>query len=145
MAESLDTPRSSLTGRSTPTAEMPKPGAVSYGTRPISGRHATDHKASVAATLAELGVRPGERVLIMLPDGPGFIDVFVGVIQRGAVPLPVNPLLEARDLTVVAAEAGARLVVATRERIHALTDLEAGPLTLVDGPQGYWTAWLRPS
>jgi acyl-CoA synthetase (AMP-forming)/AMP-acid ligase II len=38
-------------------------------------------------------VRPAERVLIMLPDGPGFAEAFAGTIKQGAVPLPVNPLL----------------------------------------------------
>ena len=52
-----------------------------------------DRTAAVAAALAELGVRPAERVLIMLPDGPGFAEAFAGTIKQGAVPLPVNPLL----------------------------------------------------
>ncbi|MGQ0773042.1 MAG: AMP-binding protein [Pseudonocardiales bacterium] len=50
-------------------------------------RAVADGSAAVAAALAELDVRPGERVLIMLPDGPGFVDVFVGAIRQGAVPL----------------------------------------------------------
>ena len=52
-----------------------------------------DQTAAVAAALAELGVRPEERVLIMLPDGPGFAEAFASTIAQGAVPLPVNPLL----------------------------------------------------
>jgi hypothetical protein len=35
------------------------------------------------------------------------------MIQRRAVPLPVNPLLPAHDLVAVAAEARARLVLAS--------------------------------
>jgi acyl-CoA synthetase (AMP-forming)/AMP-acid ligase II len=35
-----------------------------------------DRTAAVVAALAELGVRPEERVLIMLPDGPGFAEAF---------------------------------------------------------------------
>jgi len=111
----------------------------------ISYRAVADGSAAVAEALAELDVRPGDRVLIMLPDGPGFVDVFVGAIREGAVPLPVNPLLEIRDLTVVAAEAGARLVVASAERIRALGAQGAGPFTLMDGPHELGAASLRPS
>jgi long-chain acyl-CoA synthetase len=102
-----------------------------------------DRTAAVVAALAELGVGPEERVLIMLPDGPGFADAFAGTIQQGAVPLPVNPLLPAHDLVAVAAAAGARLVLASADQIHALADLDAEPPLLVDGPQGLWAAALR--
>ena len=98
--------------------------------------------AAVTAVLAELGVRPGERVLILLPDGPGFAESFTGAMQQGAVPLPVNPLLPAHDLVAVAAEAGARLVLTSADRIPALAELNSDPPALVDGPQGPWAAAL---
>jgi acyl-CoA synthetase (AMP-forming)/AMP-acid ligase II len=34
-----------------------------------------------------------DLVLIMIPDSWDFAPVFAGVIQHGAVPLPINPLL----------------------------------------------------
>jgi len=70
--------------------------------------------AAVAAALAELGVCPEERVLIMLRGSPGLAEAFAATIQRRAVPLPMNPLLPAHDLVAVAAEARARLVLASR-------------------------------
>jgi acyl-CoA synthetase (AMP-forming)/AMP-acid ligase II len=102
-----------------------------------------DHTAAVVAALAELGVRPGERVLIMLPDGPGFAEAFAGTIERQAVPLPVNPLLPAHGIVALAAEAGARLVLASSDQIHALADLGAQPPVLIEGSQGLWAAALR--
>ncbi|MDQ4092308.1 MAG: hypothetical protein M3143_02495 [Actinomycetota bacterium] len=53
-------------------------------------------------------MRPDDRVLIMLLDGPGFAETFAGAIQQGAVPLPVNPLLPVHDVVAVAAKTGAR-------------------------------------
>ena len=102
-----------------------------------------DRTAAVAAALAELGVRPAERVLIMLPDGPGFAEAFAGTIKQGAVPLPVNPLLPARSIVALAAKAGARLVLASADQIHALADLGAQPPVLIEGPHGLWAAALR--
>jgi acyl-CoA synthetase (AMP-forming)/AMP-acid ligase II len=103
-----------------------------------------DHTAAVAAALAELGVRAGDRVLIMLPDGPGFAEAFAGTITHGAVPLPADPLLPAHGIVTVAGDAGARLVLVSADRVPALADLAAEPPpVLVDGPRGPWAAALR--
>ncbi|HEY6424572.1 MAG TPA: Scr1 family TA system antitoxin-like transcriptional regulator, partial [Pseudonocardiaceae bacterium] len=96
----------------------------------------TDPTATVVAALAELHVRPDDRVLIMLPDGPGFAEAFAGAIQQGAVPLPVNPQLPAHDIVAVAAEAGARLVLISADRLAALAYLQAEPPVLIDGQHG---------
>jgi acyl-CoA synthetase (AMP-forming)/AMP-acid ligase II len=103
----------------------------------------TERTSAVAAALTELNVRANDRVLIMLPDGPGFTEAFAGTIQHRAVPLPVNPLLSAHDLAAAAAEAGAQLVLATTDQIHALADLDTEPPVLIDGPHGLWAAALR--
>jgi acyl-CoA synthetase (AMP-forming)/AMP-acid ligase II len=66
-----------------------------------------EQTAAVVDALAKLGVCPGERVLIMLPDGPGFTEAFAGIIEHQAVPLPVNPLLAAPDITAAATKTGA--------------------------------------
>lgn len=99
--------------------------------------------AAVAEALAELDVLAGDRVLVMLPDGPGFVEALTVTTQWGAVPLPVNPLLAVQDIAAVAAEAGARLVLLPADRIHTLGDLSAEPPVLVDGPQGLWVVALR--
>jgi acyl-CoA synthetase (AMP-forming)/AMP-acid ligase II len=109
----------------------------------MSHSELADRATAIAAALAELGVRPEERVLIMLPDGPGFIDAFTGTRQRGAVPLAVDPRRPAADVAAVAAETGARLVLASMERIHGLAGPDAAPLLLVNGLWGLWTAALR--
>jgi hypothetical protein len=43
----------------------------------------------------------------MLPDGPGFAEAFAGIIEHQALPLPVNPLLAAPDITAAATKTGA--------------------------------------
>src|SRR3984893_15871355 len=53
-------------------------------------------KLSCGAALAlhDLGVRREERVLIAAYDSPGWVAAFLGAIRLGAVPVPVNPLLQ---------------------------------------------------
>jgi benzoate-CoA ligase family protein len=47
-----------------------------------------------ALELRDLGVRREERVLIAGYDSPGWVAAFLGAIRLGAVPVPVNPLLQ---------------------------------------------------
>ncbi|WNG40454.1 fatty acyl-AMP ligase [Archangium violaceum] len=44
-----------------------------------------------AAGLQRLGVSPGERVALLLPTSPGFMDAFFGALLAGAVPVPLYP------------------------------------------------------
>jgi len=102
-----------------------------------------DRAAAVATVLAELDVHRNERVLIMLPDGPGFDESFAGAVHQGAVPLPVSPQLRAHDLAGSAVAAGARLVLASPDQLPALVELDAEPAILINGPHGPWAAALR--
>ncbi|MDQ2881464.1 MAG: long-chain fatty acid--CoA ligase [Actinomycetota bacterium] len=88
-------------------------------------------------------MRPNDRVLIILPDSPGFAEALAGAIQQGAVPLPASPQLSAHEIEAVAAEAGTRLVLVPADRIPSLAGLEAEPPVIIDGPHGRWTAALR--
>ncbi|MDQ2792343.1 MAG: hypothetical protein M3Y73_22565 [Actinomycetota bacterium] len=84
--------------------------------------------AAVVATLTKVHVRPNDRVLIMLPNGPGFAEAFAGAIQQGAVPLPASPL-SAHEIVVIVCRGGARLVPVPADRIPALAGLGAMPLS----------------
>jgi benzoate-CoA ligase family protein len=65
-----------------------------------------------AATLSDLGVRREERVLLVAYDSPGWVAAFLGAIRLGAVPVPVNPLLQrSEDYDHYIADSLARVVV----------------------------------
>lgn len=44
-----------------------------------------------AAGLIDEGIRPGERVAIMLPTGRDFFVAFIAVMMAGAIPVPIYP------------------------------------------------------
>ncbi|MBK7860098.1 MAG: AMP-binding protein [Archangiaceae bacterium] len=44
-----------------------------------------------AAALLERGVKPGDRVAMVLPTGLDFMDAFFGTLLAGAVPVPLYP------------------------------------------------------
>lgn len=71
-----------------------------------------------AAALHARGVQPGDRVALVLPTSPGFMDAFFGALLAGAVPVPLYPPVRlgrldeyhARTARMLTAS-GARLVV----------------------------------
>jgi len=102
-----------------------------------------DRTRTLLTVLDELDVRPHDRVLIMLPEGPGFTESFAAAFYRDAMPLPINPLLSAPDLTAAAIQAHARLVLASPAQFPTLTKLHSQPPILIYGPHGPWAAALR--
>jgi benzoate-CoA ligase family protein len=66
----------------------------------------------MAAVLRRLGLRPEERVLIVLPDGFEFAETFFGILRAGGVFAMVNPLLKRDDFRHYLDYTKARIVVA---------------------------------
>jgi benzoate-CoA ligase family protein len=61
--------------------------------------------------LRRLGVRPEERVMLLLPDVPEFAYAFFGAIKVGAVAVPVNTLLKPHDYEYLLNDSRARALV----------------------------------
>lgn len=80
-----------------------------------------ERSARLAAALRRAGVRPEERVLLVLPDGFEFAESFFGVLRAGAVFAMVNPLLKQEEYRYYLEYSKARVVIA-----HASTLPELG-------------------
>jgi acyl-CoA synthetase (AMP-forming)/AMP-acid ligase II len=72
-----------------------------------------------AGALRARGVAPGDRVALVLPTSPAFVDAFFGVLLAGAVPVPLYPPVRLGRLAEYLAATsrmisavGARLVLA---------------------------------
>jgi long-chain acyl-CoA synthetase len=70
-----------------------------------------DNAARFAAYLVDRGLRPGDRVGVMLASRPEFAMVFYGVLHAGAVVVPMDPLRTAREVELVLTNTGARLLI----------------------------------
>ena len=101
-----------------------------------------ERTVAIVRVLVELDIRAGDRVLIMLPEGPGFPESFAAVFYRDAVPLPVNPLLGASELAAAATQVHARLVLASLEQLPTLAEVHTTPPILIHSAQGPWAAAL---
>jgi benzoate-CoA ligase family protein len=92
-----------------------------------------------AHALRDLGVRREERVLIVGYDSPGWVASFLGAIRLGAVPVPVNPLLQrSEDYDHFIDDSLARVVVVdanTEEKLKPAVARAAGPPRVLRGDQ----------
>jgi benzoate-CoA ligase family protein len=68
--------------------------AIHSATKDLTYAELFKLSCGAAAALRDLGVRREERVLIVAYDGPGWVAAFLGAIRHGAIPVPVNPLLQ---------------------------------------------------
>jgi benzoate-CoA ligase family protein len=62
--------------------------------------------------LHEIGVRPGERVIILLPDSIEWVFAFLGTMRIGAIPVPLNTWMPPSDYAYFVKDSGARVLVA---------------------------------
>jgi long-chain acyl-CoA synthetase len=66
---------------------------------------------AVARMLARLGVRPGERVAMLIGNRTEFIEFFFGAMRAGAIPLPLNTRLAGPTLERIVADSACALAV----------------------------------
>ncbi len=62
----------------------------------------------VAGWLGELGVKPGERVAVSLPNIPQMPIIYYGILWAGGVVVPMNPLYKGREFAYVLTDADAK-------------------------------------
>ena len=72
--------------------------------------------------LLDLGVRPEQRVLLLLLDSPEFVAAFWGAIKIGAVPIPVNTMMRSDDYAYFLEDSRAPVAVVSEPLLA-----EAGP------------------
>jgi long-chain acyl-CoA synthetase len=82
--------------------------------------------ARCAALLRSLGVEPGDRVGVMVPNVPQFAVAYYGVLRCGGIVVPMNILLKGRETTFYLSDPEAKAVFAWHEFLEsARTGAEA--------------------
>lgn len=67
--------------------------------------------AGYGSALDEAGAGRGDRVLIVMPDVPGFVAALLAVIRRGAVGVMLNPGLSTEAMGAIVAQSRAAVAV----------------------------------
>jgi len=94
--------------------------ALRCGDRTATYAQVSERAKRVAAALRRAGVRPEERVLIVLPDLPEFAEAWFGVLRAGGVFAMVNPLLHTEQYAEYLAYTKARVVITHTDVLPAI-------------------------
>jgi len=99
-----------------------------------------------AAAWQQLGLQPGQRVIIFAPDSIEWVLAYLGVIWAGGVVIGINPRLPMTELTSILVESKVGFIWCESESVAALTlllpDLNPAP-TLVVGDVPDWSQRLN--
>ncbi len=96
--------------------------------------------AAVAAALAQRGIHPGDRVAVGLANSPELVATIWGVIQAGAVLVPLNPASTADELGYLLSDSGARAAFVEPEHASVLTQAALPALSLIVSEPGVLSA-----
>jgi O-succinylbenzoate-CoA ligase len=72
----------------------------------------------------ELGVKKGERVALLLMNGPEFLESFFAIAKLGAICVPLNWRLVADELQFILSDSGARTLISGVEFAQTVGELE---------------------
>ncbi|MFJ6410094.1 long-chain fatty acid--CoA ligase [Streptomyces hydrogenans] len=85
--------------------------AVVEGASRFTYRELWDAALRCAAGLREAGVKPGDRVAVLLPNTTEFLRVYYGALAAGATVVPVHALLVADEVRFVLEHSGSVALV----------------------------------
>lgn len=85
----------------------------------LSYQELRDRCAAVAGKLAQLGIRKGDRVLLVMPNVPEFVAALRGIQAAGAIAVTVNTMSTVAELDYVLGDAGCALTLAWRSTCSA--------------------------
>ena len=89
----------------------------------MSYRQLDELSAALGAWLQKLGMEPGARVAIMLPNVPQFAVTMAAVLRAGYTCVNVNPLYTARELEHQLKDSGASAIVVLENFAHTLAEV----------------------
>lgn len=100
-----------------------------------------------ASGLRACGLKPGDRLALMLPNVPQFIVAFYGALKAGAVVVPTNPLYTQHELEHQLADAEATAIVTVDQlfgRLQAALPYTQMRLVVVAGIRAALPRHIRP-
>ena len=116
--------------------------------RDLSYAHIDAASRALAGYFQSLGLAPGERVAVMLPNVPQYLVAVAAALRAGYVVVNVNPLYTARELERQLTDSGARAIViienfaATLAQCIAATPIEHVVLASLGDELGLLRGWL---
>ncbi|MBI1741931.1 long-chain fatty acid--CoA ligase [Candidatus Acetothermia bacterium] len=111
------------------------PGAIP--SRAITYKELSEWTSRFAGGLHSIGIKPGDRIAVYMPNLPHFIIAIWGAFKAGAIPTPMNPTLKRREIVHQITDSNAKAIFApammleeiekAAEEISSLKIFSVGP------------------
>ena len=110
-------------------SRYPGRAAIDFFARQLTYAELAEDMRRAAGALHQAGVRPGDRVALIMPNCPQHAVAVLGTMLLGAVVVEHNPLAPAGELEGEYARHGARVTIAWSKTLEKLTFLGRGHTT----------------
>jgi long-chain acyl-CoA synthetase len=130
--------------------KSPQAPALAFTGLTLTYSQLRNHVARLAQALQDLGLSPGERLGILLPNCPQLVVAYHAALHLGAVVVFLNPLLSPKELAHQLRDSGARRLVVLDHllpKVEAVRDRLDLSHLVITGIADYlpWPAsWLYP-
>jgi benzoate-CoA ligase family protein len=99
-------------------ARSPDRVAIHYKNRKLSYGELVEAAARCRGALAARGIRPGDRVALVMSDSPEMVIAFLGIMGMGAIAVPCSTMLPPEGLSYVFKDSEAKLLIASPEHLE---------------------------
>ena len=110
-------------------SRYPERAAIDFFARQLTYAELAEDMRRAAGALHQAGVRPGDRVALVMPNCPQHAVAVLGTMLLGAVVVEHNPLAPSGELEGEYARHGARITIAWSKSLEKLTFLGRGHTT----------------
>ncbi len=116
--------------------------------RGLTFAHFAEYSSRAANTFSKLGIKKGDRILVMLPRIPEWWESLLGLMKIGAIPIPCTTLLTPKDIQFRAEVAEAVGFITDSEGAAKFDQVRGECPTiqhaiLVDTPQSERAGWTN--
>jgi benzoate-CoA ligase len=108
---------------------------IYYKDRKLAYRELQEQSAQCRGALAALGVKPGDRVALVMSDCPEMSIALLGIMGLGAIAVPCSTMLKPAELEYMLTDSAAGLVIVTPE--HRDNAQAAGAKRIIVAPEEF--------
>ncbi len=120
----------------THASQTPDAPCLTFGTETLSFGQLNARASSVANALQARGVQSGDRVALIARNTPAHFELFFGCAKAGAIFLPINWRLSAREIAGILADGAPALLIVEGDLQDLLEEASGlpGTIALADYP-----------
>jgi long-chain acyl-CoA synthetase len=112
-------------------AFFPDRAAILFEGRVITYRELDEASNRAANLLRALGIAPGDRVALYLPNVPEFAVVYLGALKAGAIAVSINAIFKRQEAEFILKDSGARVAFTVADLAGNLADVDCPALERV--------------